>query len=233
MISPLLANVYLHELDKRWHCKGGPRERFNARLVRYADDFVVLARNIGAPIQRFLKELLEGKMELTLNVEKTRIVNLREERTSLDFLGYTFRFDESRRGPGSYLNWFPCSKALSRRQAEVKALTERRCTLPVAIVVSELNRKLLAWGRYFRLGYPSGPFGDLDDYTRMRLSRFARNRSQRPMRQPQGMSDYAWTRELGLIRLSDPQVIAYLRGQADLPQAYRRAGCGKSARPVR
>ena len=233
MISPLLANVYLHELDLRWHRKGGPRERFNARLVRYADDFVVLARRIGPAIQEFLKELLEGKMELTLNAEKTRIVNLREERTSLDFLGYTFRFDESPRRPGSYLNWFPSSKALSRRRAEVKGLTERRCTLPVAIVVSELNRTLLAWGRYFRLGYPSGPFNDLDEYTRMRLTRFARNRSQRPMKQPQGMTDYGWACVLGLIRLGDPQVIAYLRGQACLPQAYRRAGCGKTARPVR
>jgi len=233
VISPLLANVYLHELDKRWHCKGGPGERFNARLVRYADDFVVLARSIGAPIQRFLKELLEGKMELTLNVEKTRIVNLCEERMSLDFLGYTFRFDRSLKGWTRYLNLFPSPKALARRRAEVKALTERRCALPVAAVIGELNRTLLAWGRYFRLGYPSEAFNDLDDYTRMRLTRFARNRSQRPMKQPQGMSDYAWTRELGLIRLGDPQVIAYLRGKAGLPQAYRRAGCGKSARPVR
>ncbi len=233
MISPLLANVYLHELDLRWHRKGGPRERFNARLVRYADDFVVLARRIGTPIQEFLKELLEGKMELTLSEEKTRIVNLREERTSMDFLGYTFRFDQSPRGWGRYLNLFPSAKALARRRAEVKALTERRCTLPVAVVIGELNRTLLAWGRYFRLGYPSEAFGDLDDYTRMRLTRFARNRSQRPMKQPQGMTDYAWALDLGLIRLGDPKVIAYLRGEAGLPQAYRRAGCGKSARPVR
>jgi RNA-directed DNA polymerase len=189
--------------------------------VRYADDFVVLARYIGAPIQSFLTELLEGKMGLTLNRKKTRILDLREVGASLDFLSYTFRFDKSRKGGGRYLNQFPSSKALKRRRAEVKALTCRRSGLPLRKVVSELNRGFLSWGRYFCLGYPSQAFCDLDDYTRMRLGRFARNRSQRPMKLPTGKNIYAWTRAMGLVRLADPSVIAYLRGQSDLPQSYR------------
>jgi RNA-directed DNA polymerase len=189
--------------------------------VRYADDFVVLARYIGAPIQDFLLELLEGKMDLALNKEKTRIVDLRESGASLDFLGYTFRFDKSSKGRSSYLNLFPSKKALARRRAEVKALTRRRSRGTLPSVVCELNRALLSWGRYFCLGYPSSAFSDLDDYTRMRLGRFAETRSQRPMKRPQGLSHYAWTRALGLLRLADPRVIAYLRGQGDLPQAYR------------
>jgi RNA-directed DNA polymerase len=189
--------------------------------VRYADDFVVLARFIGAPIQDFLLDLLEGKMKLALNSEKTRIVDLREPGASLDFLGYTFRFDKSKKWGGRYLNLFPSRKSLSRRQAEVKALTERRRRGKLSSVVSELNRALLGWGLYFCMGYPSDAFSDLDDYTRMRLGRFAENRSQRPMKRSQGRSHYDWTRDLGLIRLADPEVIAYLRGKRDFPNAYR------------
>jgi RNA-directed DNA polymerase len=211
----------VHELDLRWHRAQGPRSRYNARLVRYADDFVILARYIGAPILSFLTELLEGKMGLTLNQTKTRILDLREAGTSLDFLSYTFRFDSGRNGGDRYLNQFPSKKALTRRRAEVKALTCRRSALTLPRVVAELNRGLLSWGRYFSLGYPSKSFSDLDDYTRMRLVRFSRTRSQRSMRLPQGATAYAWGKSLGLVRLADPKVIAYLRGQGDLPQTYR------------
>jgi RNA-directed DNA polymerase len=189
--------------------------------VRYADDFVVLARFIGAPILSFLTELLERTMGLTLNEKKTRILDLRAAGASLDFLSYTFRFDKSRKGGGRYLNQFPSSKALKRKRAEVKSLTCRRSALPLRKVVAELNRRHVSWGRYFCLGYPSESFSDLDDYTRMRLGRFARNRSQRPMELPPGKNIYAWTRDMGLLRLADPRVIAYLRGQSELPQAYR------------
>jgi len=189
--------------------------------VRYADDFVVLARYIGTPIQDFLLELLEGKMGLTLNKEKTRIVNLRESGASFDFVSYTFRFDQARRGRGSYLNLFPSKKALARRRLKVKALTQRRSGGTLQSVVCELNRQLLNWGRYFCMGYPSTSFSALDGYTLMRMVRFAETRSQRPMKRPDGLTHYAWMREVGLIRLSDPRVIAYLRGQGGLPQAYR------------
>jgi RNA-directed DNA polymerase len=189
--------------------------------VRYADDFVVLARYIGDPILSFLNELLETKMGLRLNRTKTRTVNLTEQGSSLDFLGYTFRFDKSRKGGGRYLNQFPSKKALKSRRAEVKALTARRSALTLTGVRAELNRGLLAWGRYFSMGYPSEAFSDMDDYVRMRVDRFSRTRSQRRMRRPTGMSSYAWCKSLGLVRLADPSVIAYLRGLGDLPQNYR------------
>lgn len=185
---------------------------------------MVLARYIGEPIEQFLEGLLEGKMGLKLNRQKTRILDLREKGTSLEFLGYSFRFDRNRYGKGQYLNLFPSKKALKRRRAEVKALTGRHCSLGIQAVVSGLNRAMLGWGRYFCMGYPSKAFSHVDGYSRMRLSRFARTRSQRPMKPPSGLSHYAWTLELGLIRLADPQVIRYLRGQRDFPQAYRRAG---------
>jgi len=220
VISPLLANVYLHELDLRWHQRGGPRQTWNARLVRYADDFVVLARFIGEPIRQFLRELLEGKMELKLNQEKTRIVNLRERGASLDFLGYTFRFDRSKRG-GWYLNQFPSKKALARRRAELRALTQRRSRRTLTEVVAEMNRTQLGWGRYFCMGYPFEAFSALDWYAFQRVIRFARRRSQRPMRSPPGKTHYAWLKTLGVHRLADPKVKAYLQGRGRLPQADR------------
>lgn len=224
VISPLLANVYLHELDLRWHRKGGPRDRFDARLVRYADDFLVLARAIGEPIQGFLTDLLEGKMGLRLNQSKTRIMDLREAGTSLDFLGYTFRFDCGLKGqPGKYLNFFPSKKSLKNRRAELKALTSRRHNAPLTSVVTEVNRSLLSWGRYFAHGYPAVAFRQMDAYVLVRFNRFLRNRSQRRMKVPQEATLYGWLGSLGLIRLGNQNTIAYLRGVGP-PPTYRRAG---------
>jgi RNA-directed DNA polymerase len=193
-------------------------------LVRYADDFLVLSREIGEPIQNFLVELLEGKMGLRLNQSKTRILDLREPGSSLDFLGYTFRFDRDLKGgPKKYLNFFPSKKSLARRRAEVKALTIRRCQSPLTHVVAEMNRSLLSWGRYFANGYPTVAFRHMDSYVHVRFSRFLRNRSQRRMKAPQGSTLYDWLNSLGLVRLGDSNTIAHLRGQRP-PPTYRRAG---------
>jgi RNA-directed DNA polymerase len=214
VISPLLSNVYLHELDLRWHQLGGPRHSCNARLVRYADDFVVLARYIGSPVREFLTELLEGKMGLRLHPDKTRILNLREAGESLDFLGYTFRFDRDPKGGNHrYLNWFPSNEALKRRRAEVKKLTSSRNQAPLPVLIGEMNRSLRSWGRFFADGYPIVAFRDMDEYVRMRMWRFLQNRSQRRMEVPKGMTLYGWLSSLGLVRLGDPRTIAELRGR--------------------
>lgn len=231
VISPLLSNVYLHELDLRWHRKGGPREVCNARLVRYADDFVVLARFIGSPITDFLEELLERKMGLMLNREKTRILNLNEAGQSLDFLGYTFRYDRSLKGRGKYLNFFMSKKALAFKKAEVKEATRRGRHARLIDVISGLNADLLSGFRYFAHGYPSKSFCDMDHYVWIRLCRYLRSRSQQRMRIPPGTSSSGWFAALGLLRLGDPRTISYLLGHGELPHVYRGAGCGKSARP--
>jgi RNA-directed DNA polymerase len=211
VISPLLANVYLHELDLRWHRKGGPRDRYGARLVRYADDFVIFARFIGGPILEFVSDLLEGKMGLRLNASKTRTLNLSEPGCSLDFLSYTFRFDRGRFGRGRYLNYFPSKRALANRRSEVKHLTRRQNQASLPEVIRELNKTLLSWSRYFSKGYPYEAFSDMDDYVRGRLIRYASTRSQRRMRPPAGMTHYAWFQSLGLVQLRK----AFRQHQAD------------------
>ena len=233
VISPLLSNIYLHELDLRWHKAGGPRERYNARLVRFADDFVVLARYIGTPIVKFLEDLLEGRAGLKLNREKTRILDLREKGQSLDFLGYTFRYDRSRKGEGRYWNLFMSKKSLARKKAEVKEMTSRQQNSRLIDLIAELNAKLIDGFRYYAHGYPSKPFCDMDHYVWIRMMRFLGNRSQKRMRVPKGMQPSEWLYELGLLRLGDPRTISYLQARNEQPLVYRRAGCGKSARPDR
>jgi len=201
VISPLLSNIYLHELDKRWNAPGGPRERWNAPLIRYADDFVVLARYIGTPIRQFLEETLEGALGLRLNREKTRTLHLRAEGASLDFLGYTFRYDRDRQGRGwRYLNLFPSRKAEARIREEVRKVTRSGNKQPLPVVIGVLNGKLRGWGSYFRLGYPSKVFGRVDWYVQERLAGHMRRRSQRPYRL-KGKSWYAAFSGMGLYRL--------------------------------
>jgi RNA-directed DNA polymerase len=76
VISPLLANLYLHWFDHAFHCPTGPAQWAKARLVRYADDFVVLARHVGRRIKGFIEPLLEGRFGLKINRDKTRVVDL-------------------------------------------------------------------------------------------------------------------------------------------------------------
>ena len=232
VISPLLSNLYLHELDHRWCARGGPRARFNARLVRYADDFVVLARFIGAPIHRFLEATLEGQLGLTLNREKTRVVDLREEGARLDFLGYTFRYDRHLDGrPGQYLNLFPSDKALKAFRLKVHGMTTCRCQKPVPAMIADVNRAVRGWGNYFRVGYPSKAFGKIDRYVGERVGQNLQRRSQRPCRKPKDETMYGFLTRLGLYRLKSANSVTATRKR--MVTAHRRAGCGKPARPVR
>ena len=87
VISPLLANLYLHWMDKRFHGPEGPAQRAGAWLVRYADDFVILARYQGRCISDWIDATVEDWMGLEINREKTRIIKLSEPGASLEFLG--------------------------------------------------------------------------------------------------------------------------------------------------
>jgi RNA-directed DNA polymerase len=204
VISPLLSNLYLHALDRSWHAPGGPRDRWNARLVRYADDFVVLARYIGDPIRQYLQALLEGELGLTMNGEKTRIVDLRGEGASLDFLGFTFRYDRDQwgRAERKYLNLFPSAKAEARLKQNVhERTTSRHNFKPVSQVIAEVNAAVRGWGNYFRFGYPSRVFRRVDWYVGYRLGEHLHRRSQRGYRRPSGESLYGTLTRLGLYWL--------------------------------
>lgn len=209
VISPLLSNLYLHEMDRRWQASGGPRQRWNARLVRYADDFVVLARYIGEPIQRFLIELLEGELGLKLNREKTRAVDLRGEGASLDFLGYTFRYHrDDRFGTGrKYLHLAPSVKSEKRLRERLHRMTDHRERGPVPYLVKDLNRVMRGWGNYFCLGYPGKSYSRINWYVGARIIAHLRGRSQRPWRRHTGETWYAALMRLGLYRLGGARTV--------------------------
>ena len=95
VISPLLANIYLHWFDTLFYRARGPATWAQAKLVRYADDFVVLARCQSPRLTGWIEAKIEGWLGLEINRDKTRVVDLREKQASLDFLGYTFRGDRS------------------------------------------------------------------------------------------------------------------------------------------
>ncbi|MFI5224490.1 MAG: group II intron reverse transcriptase/maturase, partial [Nitrospirales bacterium] len=121
VISPLLANLYLHWFDVVFHRREGPAHWAGAKLVRYADDFVVLARYASPKLREWIEEKIETWMGLEINREKTRVVNLKEEGGSLDFLGYTFRYDLDLKGRGSkYLNVIASAKSLARERAKLR-----------------------------------------------------------------------------------------------------------------
>jgi RNA-directed DNA polymerase len=200
VISPLLSNIYLHWFDTVFHRPGGPAQWAGAKLVRYADDFVVLARYQTGKLAQFIESRLEQWMGLELNREKTRTVQLRQAGASLDFLGYTFRYDRDRNGGSHrYLNLIPSKKSLKRERAALRDLTSRRmCFKPIPALIEEVNVHLQSWAAYFRLGYPGKAFGQLNHYVHLRLLHHLRRRSQRPYRVPKHLSVYAHLRELGL-----------------------------------
>jgi RNA-directed DNA polymerase len=203
VISPLLANIYLHWFDKVFYRADGPAQWAKAKLVRYADDFVILAKYQGVELTRFVETKLEGWLGLKLNRTKTRIVDLKEAGASLDFLGYTFRYDRDLQGRGHrYLNLTPSQKAILKAYARIRELTgPAQCWKPLKALILEINRFLEGWAQYFRRGYPRSAFRKLNGYACLRLSGHLRRRSQRPWRPPEGVSAYAHFHRLGLIYL--------------------------------
>ena len=202
VISPLLANLYLHWFEKAFVRGDGPGTWAKAKLVRYADDFVILARHQYGRLRQWIEGTLEGRFRLTINREKTRVVKLSQAGASLDFLGFTLRYDASRFGPHRYLNVFPSAKSLSRARAKLRDLTDRRHNFEaVESTVAGVSRWLGSWGEYFRHGYPSEAFGKLNWFANQRLKRHLQRRSNRPYRVPAGESFYAHLQRLGLRRL--------------------------------
>lgn len=203
VISPLLANVYLHWFDVVFHRRGGPGQWAGARLVRYADDFVILARHPGARLEEFVEEKLETWMGLRINRDKTRVVELRERGASLDFLGYSFRYDWDLWGRRRrYLNVLPSKKALVRERAKVRELTgPQRSYVPIGVLIRELNRHLGGWANYYSFGYPGRAYRQINRYVQQQLGRHLRRRSQRRYRPPKGVSLYRHLADLGLVYL--------------------------------
>ena len=203
VISPLLSNVYLHWFEKVFYSVDGPGNWAKAQIVRYADDFVVLARYTGSLMCDFIESKIETWLGLELNRDKTKVVDLRQLGDSLDFLGFTFRYDRDLKGRGfRYLNVAPSSKALQAQRETLRTMIDsRQCHVPVPHLIDRVNRQLRGWANYFSFGYPRKAKRMMNWYVRSRLTKHLRRRSQRPFRPPEGRSFYQHFKQLGLIYL--------------------------------
>lgn len=195
VISPLLANLYLHWFDVVFHRSGGPGSWANARLVRYADDFVIMARSVGGRITVWVDETVEDWLGLQINRMKTRSIKLAAESgASLDFLGYTFRYEWDSFGRNRrYLSVVPSVKAVAREREEMRGMIgARQSHVPMPVLVARVNRQLRGWGQYFSIGHPRRAHRDMNAFVVARLTKHLRRRSQRACRPPVGMSYYSF-----------------------------------------
>jgi group II intron reverse transcriptase/maturase len=207
VISPMLANVVLHELDRLWEDHCGQL----GQLVRYADDFVIMSRTERAAREGLRRVgLILARLGLTLHPAKTRVVDVRDGRQGFDFLGFHHRTVESWRWRGKrYLQRWPGSRAMHGLRDRVKAITALRYRLKESVepLVAELNAVLRGWGAYFRVGNASRQFQQLDSYVRERLALFLSKKARRPGRRWESHS-LAFFRTLGLHELSGTVVRA-------------------------
>lgn len=200
VISPLLANIYLHWFDRVFHREKGPAHWANARLVRYADDFVVMARYQSNALKGWIEGKLEGWLGLVINREKTRTLQLKEEGEVLNFLGYSFRYEKDLKGrPKRYLSFFPSPKAMEKEREKLRELTgQKQCFKPAKRLIEDLNEHLRGWKNYFKIGYCRREFRKINQLVFQRVIKHLKRRSQRGYRGNRMMSDYEYVKELGL-----------------------------------
>jgi RNA-directed DNA polymerase len=175
VISPLMANVVLHRLDRTWQ----ERHRRLGFLVRYADDLVILSPTKERADQALvtLAGILD-ELGLSLASAKTSLVDLRESKAGFDFLGFHHRRVASFTRKGRYFcaRW-PSDRAVRRAKDRIRSHTDRRwLLLPVETIVERLNRFLVGWRGYFAYGNSTTVFHDLDEFVTERMARFVTNK---------------------------------------------------------
>ena len=200
VISPLLANIFLHEMDRQFYGPKGSAQVIKAKLVRYADDFVILAHDVGDRMTNYVNQVL-GRLGLSLNQDKTRVVDLQLAGERLDFLGFTFRFDRSGYGDWRYLNIVPSARSMNRVRERLRLMTQRQVQPSPENLIAKMNRFLRGWGNYFSFGYPGMAFREVNWSVQKRWRRFLRTRSQRHCKQLGGPSQYQALKAKGLIYL--------------------------------
>ena len=170
-----------------------------ARLVRYADDFVILARYQGRRLQDWVESTLEGRFRLTINREKTRVVNLNEPQCLAGLPGFHVPVRPRSAGPRPPLpERVPVEEVAGPRADELRELLHRGRVTPIPTLIAEVNRLLGGWSRYFSHGYPRRAFRKVNRSVVVSLTSHLHRRSQRPYRPPADRSFYAQLQRLGL-----------------------------------
>ncbi len=178
VLSPLLANLYMNRFLKYWR-KTGRGEAFQARVVNYADDFVILSRRCAVPALDWTRQVMT-RLGLTLNEAKTSIKDGRHE--PFNFLGYTFGPQRYRKDGHWYLGASPSKKSVSRVKQAVADLLGTNRAKPWDEVVAALNRKLRGWSGYFSYGTRLMAYRAVDNYVCQAVRSFLRRRHKVPTR---------------------------------------------------
>ncbi len=180
VISPLLANIYLHLVDRMVNKVGGKFHQMGVKIVRYADDFVLMAEHIPRHLLEKLEDVLT-RMGLTLNLEKSKQLDARNE--SFDFLGFTFRYDRSRFDYRKrYWNVIPSEKSEKKFRKKLADYFCGRRHYPTQPLVNGLNIIIRGWVNYFnipKVSYPTRSLSGIRWYLGEKLYRHYRGKSQR------------------------------------------------------
>jgi RNA-directed DNA polymerase len=227
VISPTLSNIFLHEVDRQW-CRSDGVALGNVRLVRYADDMVLLAHTEREAQEAW--ERLQGQfaaLHLVVNQEKSRLTTLAE---GFAFLGFEFR-----KAPGRMLCMWPREKACRNIRQRVREVARSfRSNGHVDVVIQKLNPVLNGWCTYFRVGNSNWTFHKVDWAVRSELQLWLRRKHQCRWGTAKKRWGYRFLHErCRLYRMVGK--VSHLEGLRRKPpdEDDRRAGCGKSACPVR
>jgi len=200
--SPMLANLYMNRLLKGWrNTKRG--ERFDAYIVNYADDFVILSRGKAAEALNWTRQVVT-RMGVTLNEAKTSIKQARQE--SFNFLGYTFGPHRYKKDGHWYLGASPSKKAMARIKEKVGQLLVPSNTGTWEEARNRLNQILRGWSAYFNYGTRAAAYDAVDNYVYESVRHFLRRRHQVHSRGTNRFSIQAVFGELGVLQLSRAKV---------------------------
>jgi RNA-directed DNA polymerase len=201
VLSPCLANIYLHRLDRQWADRG------SGVLVRYADDLLAMCHS-RREAEKALQALTAILAELGLEPKhaKTRIVHLAEGGEGLDFLGFHHRWVRGNTPRSRHLRFlarWPSRQATQHARDRIREITDRRrLRVPVDDVVQDVNRFLRGWSGYFRYGNSARQFNKINHYALDRLARFVAKRHKRSRGYGWKAVAYQSPNRLGLINLN-------------------------------
>jgi RNA-directed DNA polymerase len=201
-ISPMLSNIYMRRFVKGWKT-GGHQQSLVARIVNYADDFVICCRGTAEEAMGVMRMMM-SKLKLTVNETKTRLCRLPGE--TFDFLGYTLGRNYDRRTGESYLGSRPSRKKVLRLCREISELTTRRTTLlDVDQQIGRINRKLIGWSNYFCVGTVSKAYRAVDSHVRHRVRQWLCAKFQVRGQGKTRFPDAYLHQKLGLYQLQRPR----------------------------
>lgn len=165
VISPLLANIYLNQMDRKWEAE--IEKKTGAKLTRYADDIMVMSRHSEVWLYKKLKEILEGELKLKINEDKSGIVDI--DKSAVRFLGFEIRRVRSRNSGKLFAMCYPGKKARKAVNEKIRKVTNPLTAAPVTEVVAKLNRLTRGWVNYFRIGHASLWFQRLKQYVEKKV----------------------------------------------------------------